>query len=82
MEAIQEHIDHLEDTIDDLKDENQTLRRELSLSSPRNVEALIYSVNEYLDWVDSPNQTMSENVIGLIQTQLRTAVDEALMEMK
>ena len=82
MEAIQEPIDHLEDTIDDLKDENQTLRRELSLSSPRNVEALIYSVNEYLDWVDSPNQTMSENVIGLIQTQLRTAVDEALMEMK
>lgn len=81
MEAIQEHIDQLEDTIDDLKDENQTLRRELSLSSPRNVEALIYSVNEYLDWVDSPNQSMSGNVIEMIQTQLRSAVDDALMEM-
>jgi len=81
MEAIQQHIDTLEDTIDDLKDENQSLRRELALSSPRNVEALIYSVNEYLDWLDSPNLSMSKATIGAVRTQLRSAVDGALMEM-
>ncbi len=82
LEKAEEIIDGLEDRVDDLRQENAHLRRELALSSPRNVEDLIYSVNEYLDWVDSPNTRMTPPTVTLVRVQLRSAVDEALKELR
>lgn len=80
-EKVQQHIDTLEDTIDDLKDENEILRRELSLSSPVKVDALIGSVREYLEWLDSPNQSMSKGAVTMVSTHLREVIDGALREL-
>mgnify|MGYP002855542213 CR=1 FL=1 len=82
LEEAEGIIDGLEDKVDDLREENAHLRRELALSSPRNVEELIASVNEYLDWVDSPNKTMTESTVTMVRTQLRGAVDDALLELR
>ena len=80
-EKVQQHIDILEDTIDDLKDENETLRRELSLSSPLKVGTLIASVREYLEWLDSPNTSMTDGTVNLVRVHLRDVVDNALRDL-
>ena len=80
-EKVQQHIDTLEDTIDDLKDENETLRRELSLSSPLKVGTLIASVREYLEWLDSPNTSMTDGTVNLVRVHLRDVVDNALRDL-
>ena len=80
-DEIEQHIDKLEDTVDDLRDENETLRRELSLSSPRKVDPLIASVRAYLEWLDSPNQSMSQGAVTMVSDHLRGAVDGALREL-
>ena len=82
LEKVEKIIDDLEDKVDDLREEIQLLRRQLAMSSPRDVESLIASVNEYLDWVDSPNTTMEDNLIEIIHVQLRGAVDDALRELR
>ena len=81
MEELEKHINALEDTVDDLKDENETLRRELSLSSPLKVGTLVASVREYLEWLDSPNQSMSKGAVTMVRTHLREVVDGALSEL-
>lgn len=82
LEKVEQIIDDLEDKVEDLREENQLLRRQLAMSSPRDVESLIASVNDYLDWVDAPNSTMNGNLIEIIQVQLRGAVDDALRELR
>ena len=82
MEAIEKHIDQLECQVFDLSDENENLRRELALSSPRDVAELITSVNAYLDWIDAPNRTMDDGGVRLVRAQLRGALDEALRELR
>ena len=82
LEKVEQIIDDLEDKVEDLREENQLLRRQLAMSSPRDVESLIASVNDYLDWVDAPNSTMNSNLIEIIQVQLRGAVDDALRELR
>ena len=79
MEAF---IDGLEDQIEDLQEENAILRRQLAISSPKNVNTLKDSLIEYLDWVDSPNSSMSERGISMIKTQLRDALDDAIRELR
>jgi hypothetical protein len=81
MEELEKHINALEDTVDDLKDENETLRRELSLSSPLKVGTLVASVREYLEWLDSPNQSMSKGAVTMVRTHLREVVDGALSDL-
>jgi len=80
-DETEQHICKLEDTVDDLRDENESLRRELSLSSPMKVDALIGSVREYLEWLDSPNQSMSHGAVTMVSTHLREVVDGALREL-
>lgn len=89
IEEMQAHIDELEgtmgameDQIEDLREENKILRRELALSSPKNVNTLMDTLVDYLDWSDAPNATMSGNVVEMVHTQLRSALDDAIRELR
>ncbi len=82
MEKVEKVINDLKDTVDDLRDENEALRRQLALSSPRNVNTLMHTLVDYLDWNDSPNASMSETSIQLIHTQLRSALNDAIRELQ
>lgn len=82
IEGLQKVLEDMEEKVEDLRDENSHLRTELALASPRNVDDLIRSVNEYLDWIDSPNRTMGEEAVVMVKTQLRGAVDDALQEIR
>ena len=75
-------LNELEDRVEDLQDENESLKKELSLSSPLDVNALILNLTEYLDWIDSPNINMDKHGVMLVQTQLRSALNDALMELR
>jgi hypothetical protein len=75
-------LNELEDRVEDLQDENEILKKELSLSSPLGVNALITHLKEYLDWIDAPNRTMDDGGVRLVQTQLRSALNDALLELR
>tara|TARA_R110002012_G_scaffold69796_1_gene180392 strand:- start:185 stop:481 length:297 start_codon:yes stop_codon:yes gene_type:complete len=81
LDKTEQIVSDLEDTLEDLKEENTRLRRELSLSSPIKVGTLIASVREYLEWLDSPNVSMSDGTVNLVKTHLRGVVDNALREL-
>ena len=82
IDKMEEFIDGLKDTIDDLREENAHLRQELALSSPLNVNTLVTNLTEYLEWVDSPNMNMGKPAVRLVQTQLRSALNDALTELR
>jgi|TARA_R110002060_G_scaffold12993_6_gene18482 hypothetical protein len=82
IENVEKVIDDLKDTVDDLREENAHLRKELALSSPLNVNALVINLTEYLDWVDAPNINMGTSGVRLVQTQLRSALNDALTELR
>ncbi len=82
IDKMEEFIGGLRDQIDDLRDENEILRRELALSSPRNVNTLMHTLVDYLDWNDSPNSTMEEKSVQMIRTQLRSALNDAIRELR
>ena len=82
IDKMEAFIDGLEDRIEDLQEENAILRRQLAISSPRNVRVLRESLTDYLDWMDSPNETLSSKGISMINTQLRDAVNNALRELQ
>jgi hypothetical protein len=81
LDKTEQIVSDMEDTLEDLREENQKLRKELSLSSPLLVGTLIASVREYLDWLDSPNNSMSDNAVTMVRTHLRGVVDNALREL-
>ena len=82
MEKVEKVINDLKDTVDDLRDENEALRRQLALSSPRNVNTLMHTLVDYLDWNDSPNPSMGEKSIQMIRVQLRSALNDAIRELQ
>ena len=81
LDKTEQIVSDLEDALEDLREENQKLRKELSLSSPLFVGTLVASLREYLDWLDSPNNSMSDNAVTMVRTHLRGAVDNALREL-
>lgn len=81
LDKTEEIVSDLEDAVEDLRAENERLKRELSLSSPLKVGTLIASVREYLDWIDSPNSSMSDNAVTMVRTHLRDVVNEALRDL-
>ncbi len=81
VDKTEQIVSDLEDALEDLREENQKLRKELSLSSPLLVGTLVASLREYLDWLDSPNNSMSDNAVTMVRTHLRGAVDNALREL-
>ncbi len=81
LDKTEQIVSDLEDALEDLREENQKLRKELSLSSPLLVGTLVASLREYLDWLDSPNNSMSDNAVTMVRTHLRGAVDNALREL-